>query len=61
MLALARFGANPLTFLDGLRADERDIVPFTLGNLHCHLLKRPEDIEARARRARTGRRSPAGA
>jgi cytochrome P450 len=46
MLALARFGANPLTFLDGLRADERDVVPFTLGNLHCHLLKRPADIEA---------------
>jgi cytochrome P450 len=45
MLALARFGSNPLTFLDGLRADERDIVPFTLGNLHCHLLKRPEDIK----------------
>ena len=46
MLALARFGANPLTFLDGLRGDERDIVPFTLGNLHCHLLKRPADIQA---------------
>ena len=45
MLALARFGSNPLTFLDGLRDDERDIVPFTLGNLHCHLLKRPEHIK----------------
>ena len=45
MLALARFGADPLRFLDGLREDERDIVPFTLGNLHCHLLKRPEHVK----------------
>lgn len=45
MLALARFGADPLRFLDGLRDDERDVVPFTLGNLHCHLLRRPEHIE----------------
>src|SRR3954453_19637909 len=45
MLALARFGADPLRFLDGLRDDGRDVVPFTLGNLHCHLLRRPEHIE----------------
>ena len=45
MLALARFGSDPLRFLDGLRDDARDIVPFTLGNLHCHLLKRPEHVE----------------
>jgi cytochrome P450 len=45
MLALARFGADPLRFLDGLRDDERDVVPFTLGNLHCHVLRRPEHIE----------------
>ncbi len=44
MLALARFGADPLRFLDGLRDDARDVVPFTLGNLHCHLLKRPEHV-----------------
>jgi cytochrome P450 len=45
MLALARFGADPLRFLDGLRDDGRDVVPFTLGNLHCHLLKRPEHVK----------------
>ena len=45
MLALARFGADPLRFLDGMREDARDVVPFTLGNLHCHLLKRPEDVK----------------
>jgi cytochrome P450 len=44
VLALARFGADPLRFLDGLRDDERPIVPFALGNVRCHLLKRPEDI-----------------
>jgi cytochrome P450 len=44
-LALAKFGADPLRFLDGLRDDPRDVVPFTLGNLHCHLLKRPEHVE----------------
>jgi len=44
MLALARFGANPLTYLDGLREDEREIVPFSLGNVHCHLLKSPEHL-----------------
>jgi cytochrome P450 len=45
MLALARFGADPLKFLDSLRADGREIVPFTLGNLHCHLLTRPEHVK----------------
>jgi cytochrome P450 len=45
MLALARFGADPLRFLDGLRDDEREIVPFALGNVHCHLLKRPEHLK----------------
>jgi cytochrome P450 len=45
VLALARFGSDPLRFLDGLRDDARDIVPFTLGNLHCHLLKRPEHVK----------------
>jgi cytochrome P450 len=44
MLALARFGADPLSYLDGLRDDERDVVPFSLGNVHCHLLKRPEHL-----------------
>jgi cytochrome P450 len=45
MLALARFGADPLRFLDGLRADARDVVPFALGNVRCHLLKRPEHLK----------------
>ena len=45
MLALARFGANPLTYLDGLREDERDVVPFSLGKVHCHLLKNPEHLK----------------
>ena len=45
MLALARFGSDPLRFLDGLSKDARDIVPFTLGSLHCHLLKRPEHVK----------------
>src|SRR6476469_3123035 len=45
MLALARFGANPLTYLDGLREDEREVVPFSLGNVHCHLLKNPEHLK----------------
>jgi cytochrome P450 len=45
VLALARFGADPLKFLDGLRADGRAIVPFTLGNLHCHLLTKPEHVK----------------
>ena len=45
MLALARFGSDPLRFLDGVSKDARDIVPFTLGSLHCHLLKRPEHVK----------------
>jgi cytochrome P450 len=44
VLALARFGADPLRFLDGLRDDKRSVVPFSLGPVHCHLLKRPEDL-----------------
>jgi len=42
VLALARFGADPLRFLDRLRDDPRDVVPIRLGHLHVHLLKRPE-------------------
>jgi cytochrome P450 len=45
MLDLARFGADPLKFLDRVRADGREIVPFTLGNLHCHLLTKPEHVK----------------
>jgi cytochrome P450 len=46
VLALARFGADPLRFLDGLRDDKRGVVPFSLGPVKCHLLKRPEDLRA---------------
>jgi cytochrome P450 len=45
VLALARFGADPLRFLDGLRDDPGDVVDFALGNVRCHLLKRPEHIK----------------
>ncbi len=56
MLALARFGADPLKFLDSLRDDGREIVPFSLGNLHCHLL-----TQARARQAGARERGVAAA
>jgi cytochrome P450 len=39
---IVRFLSNPLRYLDALREDERDVVPFTLGNLQCHLVKKPE-------------------
>ena len=32
-IELVRFLSNPLTYIDGLRADGRDVVPFKLGNL----------------------------
>jgi len=39
---LARFLSNPLRYLDELRADGRDVVPFKLGNLPAHLVTKPE-------------------
>jgi cytochrome P450 len=42
---LVRFLSNPLRYLDGLREDERDVVPFKLGNLTVHLVKRPELLQ----------------
>jgi cytochrome P450 len=45
-LNLARFGAGPLRYLDGLRSDTRDLVPFTLGKVRCHLVARPDLIKA---------------
>jgi cytochrome P450 len=39
---LARFLTNPLRYLERLRADERDVVPFKLGNLTVHLVTKPE-------------------
>lgn len=41
-LELARFGADPLRYLDGLRGDGRDVVPFRLGTVRCRLLASPE-------------------
>jgi len=46
LVGLARFGANPLRFLDALRGDERDIVPFKLGTLRCHLVAAPHLVRA---------------
>jgi cytochrome P450 len=43
---LVRFFANPLGYLDGLRDDERDVIPFTLGSLPVHLVTRPQLIVA---------------
>lgn len=40
-----RLGADPLRYLDRLRDDDRDVVPFRLGNVAGHLVKRPEDVE----------------
>ena len=42
---LARFLSNPLTYLDRLREDERDVVPFKLGNQPIHLVKKPEYLK----------------
>jgi cytochrome P450 len=42
LVGLARFGADPLGFLDGLRADPGEVVRFKLGTLRCHLVVAPE-------------------
>jgi cytochrome P450 len=39
---LVRFLSNPLRYIDRLREDDRDVVPFKLGNLPVHLVKKPE-------------------
>jgi hypothetical protein len=45
-IELARFLSNPLGYLERLRdEDGRDIVPFTLGNLPCHLVTKPEYVK----------------
>jgi cytochrome P450 len=41
---LVRFFAGPLGYLDGLRDDDRDVIPFTLGSLPVHLVTKPELI-----------------
>jgi cytochrome P450 len=45
-LQLARFGANPLAYLDGAREEPGDIVSTRLGNQTVHLVRRPELIKA---------------
>ena len=42
VVELVRFLSNPLTYIDGLRADGRDVVPFKLGNQPIHLVTKPE-------------------
>jgi cytochrome P450 len=45
VIELARFLSNPLTYLDALVADGRDVVPFKLGNLPAHLVTKPEYLK----------------
>ena len=45
VVELVRFLSNPLTYLDRLRNDSRDVVPFTLGGLPAHLVTKPEYIK----------------
>ncbi len=42
---LVRFLSNPLRYLERVREDERDVVPFKLGNLTVHLVKKPELLQ----------------
>ncbi len=42
---LVRFLSNPLRYIDRLREDDRDVVPFKLGNLTVHLVKKPELLQ----------------
>jgi cytochrome P450 len=46
VVELVRFLSNPLTYIDGLRADGRDVVPFKLGNQPIHLVTKPELLKA---------------
>jgi cytochrome P450 len=43
---LARFGADPLAYMDSLRAVEGEVVSARLGNQVCHLVRKPELIKA---------------
>jgi pentalenene oxygenase len=43
---LARFGADPLAYLDAARALEGDVLSTRLGNQTVHLIRRPELIRA---------------
>src|SRR5665213_723113 len=43
---LVRFLSNVLGYIESMRDDERDLVPFKLGNLQCHLVTKPEYLKA---------------
>jgi len=43
---LARFGADPLAYMDALRAVEGEVVSARLGSQVCHLVRKPELIKA---------------
>jgi cytochrome P450 len=45
-IQLARFGANPLAYLDGAREEPGDIVSTRLGSETVHLLRNPQLIKA---------------
>jgi cytochrome P450 len=42
---LVRFLSNPLKYLEALREDPRDVVPFKLGNQPAHLVTKPEYLK----------------
>jgi pentalenene oxygenase len=43
---LARFGANPLAYVDSLRGVEGELVSTRLGSQVCHLVRAPELVKA---------------
>ena len=43
---LARFGSNPLAYVDSLRGVEGEIVSARLGSQVCHLVRAPELVKA---------------
>jgi cytochrome P450 len=45
-IQLARFGSDPLAYVDGLRDVPGDIVSVRLGSQTCHVLRRPELVKA---------------
>ena len=71
VLQLARFGADPLAYLERLRGDERDVIGVRLGHQTVHLVTAPALIRevlesedwpplARGRLAALGRWCPEG-
>src|SRR3954463_14126696 len=43
---LARFGADPLAYMDSLRDIEGELISARLGSQVCHLVRKPERIQA---------------